>query len=102
EGVRDGRPRSSMTPTPENPPGFVVRTEAQKAAWDNGYRVERGTDGGWLQYGSTTAPGAVWIGGASPHGPWLLSIDHSGVAAEFGAVPTSTAAGPGLATFIFP
>jgi hypothetical protein len=25
---------------PENPPGFVVRTEAQKAAWDNGYRIE--------------------------------------------------------------
>jgi hypothetical protein len=23
---------------PENPPGFVVRTEAQKAAWDNGFR----------------------------------------------------------------
>jgi hypothetical protein len=25
----------------ENPPGFVVRTEARKAAWDNGYRLER-------------------------------------------------------------
>ena len=30
---------------PENPPGFVVRTEAQKAAWDNGYRIERGIEG---------------------------------------------------------
>jgi hypothetical protein len=28
--------------TPENPAGFVVRTEAQKAAWDNGFRLERG------------------------------------------------------------
>ena len=26
---------------PEDPPGFVVRTEAQKAAWDNGFRLER-------------------------------------------------------------
>jgi hypothetical protein len=26
----------------EDPPGFVVRTEAQKAASDNGYRHERG------------------------------------------------------------
>ena len=26
-------------------PGFVVRTEAQKAAWDNGYRIERGIEG---------------------------------------------------------
>ena len=40
-----------------NPPGFVVRTEAQKAAWDNRYRLERGTQGGWLRYASTTAPG---------------------------------------------
>ena len=30
---------------PESPPGFVVRTEAQKAAWDNGYRLERGVEG---------------------------------------------------------
>ena len=36
----------------ENPPGFVVRTEAQKAAWDNGYRLERGIEGGWLRYAS--------------------------------------------------
>jgi hypothetical protein len=35
---------------PENPPGFVVRTEAQKAAFDNGFRLERGVDGGWLGY----------------------------------------------------
>ena len=70
--------------TLENPPGFVVRTEAQKATWDNGYRLKRGIEGGWLHYGSTTAPGSVWIAGASPRGPWLLSIDHSGVVAEIG------------------
>jgi len=85
---------------PENPPGFVVRTEAQKAAWDNGYRLERGAEAGWLRYASTTAPGAVWIAGASPHGPWLLSIDHSGVAAEIGALSASPVAGPGLVTFL--
>ena len=38
----------------EDPPGFVVRTEAQKAAWDNGYRLEHGVEGGWLHYASTT------------------------------------------------
>jgi hypothetical protein len=84
---------------PEDPPGFVVRTEAQKAAWDNGYRLERGVEGGWLHYASTTAPGAVWIGGASPQGPWLLSIDHSGVAAEIGPLPASPVNSPGLGTF---
>jgi hypothetical protein len=85
---------------PEDPPGFVVRTEAQKAAWDNGYRIERGRAGGWLHYASTTARGAVWIAGASPRGPWLLSIEHSGVAAEISALPVSPVVGPGLATFL--
>lgn len=84
----------------ENPPGFVVRTEAQKAAWDNGYRLEGGVDEGWLRYNSTTAPGVVWIAGSSSNGPWLLSIDHSGVAAEIGSLPVSPVVGPGLATFL--
>jgi hypothetical protein len=86
---------------PENPPSFVVRTEAQKAAWDNGYRLERGVEGGWLCYGSSTAPGSIWIAGATSHGPWLLSIDHSGVAAEIGAPSVSPVSGPSLVTFVF-
>jgi hypothetical protein len=85
---------------PENPPGFVVRTEAQKAAWDNGYRLERGIDNGWLHYASTTAPGPIWIAGVSEVGPWLLSLDHSGVAAEIGALPVSPETRPGQATFV--
>jgi hypothetical protein len=83
----------------ENPPSFVVRTEAQKAAWDNGYRLERGVEGGWLRYGSTTAPGSIWIASVSGYGPWLLSLDHSGVAAEIAGLPLSAESGPGLATF---
>jgi hypothetical protein len=86
---------------PETPPGFVVRTEAQKAAWDNGFRLERGVQGGWLHYDSTTAPGTVWIAGASQRGPWLLSINHPGVVAEIGIMPASPVPGPGTATFIF-
>lgn len=85
----------------ENPPGFVVRTEAQKAAWDNGFRLDRGVQGGWLHYASTTAPGSVWVAGASQRGPWLLSIDHPGVVAEIGAAEASTVPGPGTATFIY-
>jgi hypothetical protein len=87
---------------PEDPPGFVVRTEAQNAAWDNGFRVERGIEsGGWLRYGSTTARGKIWIAGVSPRGPWLLSIDHPGVAAELATLQSSPLSGPGLATFNF-
>jgi HNH endonuclease len=85
----------------ENPAGFVVRTEAQKAAWDNGYRIERGNESGWLHYTSTTAPGSIWIAGSPAHGPWFLSIAHSGVAAEIGAASASPLAGPGVATFQF-
>jgi len=52
---------------PQDPPGFIVRTEAQKAAWDNGFRVERGIEaGGWLRYASTTAKGEIWLAGVSP------------------------------------
>jgi hypothetical protein len=87
---------------PEDPPGFVVRTEAQKAAWDNGFRLERGVEsGGWLRYASTIAHGEIWIGGAPPRGPWLLSIDHPGVAAELATLPPSPVPGPGLATLGF-
>jgi HNH endonuclease len=87
---------------PEDPPGFVVRTEAQKAAWDNGFRLERKVErGGWLRYGSTTAPSEIWVAGMSPHGPWLLSIDHPGVAAELATLLPSPLPGPGLATFVF-
>jgi HNH endonuclease len=90
-----------MAITPENPPGFVVRTEAQKAAWENGYRLERGINGGWLRYASTTAPGTIWIAGESGKGHWLLSLDHPGVASEIGAPPVSAMPGPGLATYAF-
>jgi len=87
---------------PEDPPGFVVRTEAQKAAWDNGFRLERGVEsGGWLHYDSTTARGEIWIAGVPPRGPWLLSIDHPGVATELATLPSSPIPGPGLATFGF-
>jgi hypothetical protein len=48
------------------------------------------------------AAGAIWIAGCSGHGPWLLSIAHSGVAAEIGSASVSPVAGPGVATLVFP
>jgi hypothetical protein len=80
---------------PEDPSGFVVRTEAQEAAWDNGFRIERGVEnGGWLRYALTTARGEIWIAGVPPRDPWLLSIDHPGVAAELATLPASPLPGP--------
>ncbi|MFD2233202.1 HNH endonuclease [Phaeospirillum tilakii] len=89
--------------TPENPPGFVVRTEAQKAAFDNGFRLERGITGGWLGFASTTVQGDIWIAGISKHGPWLLALEHTGVIAEL--TDLSRAVGvpsPGAAAFLLP
>jgi hypothetical protein len=86
--------------TPEFPPGFVVRMEAQKAASDNGFRLEKEIASGWMRFGSTTVHGEIWIGGGSPHGPWFLSVSHPGVAAELGA-STPDVDGPGVGHFIF-
>ena len=86
---------------PEDPPSFVVRTEAQKAAADNGFRLSRGVEGGWLRFGSTTAQGDVWIAGVSPTGPWLLALDRAEVAAEIGGAATALATGPSVAMFVF-
>ncbi|GAA5264600.1 hypothetical protein ACOSOMT5_P1025 [Acidiphilium sp. MT5] len=86
---------------PEDPPSFIIRTEAQKAAADNGFRLPRGGENGWLRFGSTTAQGDVWIAGASPTGPWLLALDRAEVAAEIGAAETALATGPGAAIFVF-
>lgn len=85
----------------ENPPGFIVRTETQKAASNNGFRIERGVDNGWLCFASTTAQVTIWIARASKDGPWLLSVDHPEVSAEFGLSPASDSLGPGVATFAF-
>jgi hypothetical protein len=45
--------------------------------------------------------GDTWIAGLPPRGPWFLSIDHPGVAAELATLPPSSVVGPGLTTFRF-
>jgi hypothetical protein len=85
---------------PEEPPGFIVRTEARKAAAANGFRVEQGVERGWLRFGSTTARLTVWIAGASPHGPWLLAIDRPEVAGEYGALPQGAVSALGLDSYV--
>jgi hypothetical protein len=84
----------------EDPPGFVVRTELQKAAFENGFRLERGIQSGWLRYSSTTVAGDIWLAGASMIGPWLLSIGQHEIAAEM-KLESRRDDGPGSATFVF-
>ena len=83
----------------ENPPGFVVREEAHKAAYENGFRIGLGTRDGWLGYRSTTARGDIWIGRDAGEGPWLLSVTHAAVAAELALQPAEGVSGPGLASY---
>ena len=85
---------------PEDPPGFVVRTELQKAAFENGFRLEHGIQSGWVRYGSTTVAGDIWLAGASMVGPWLLSIGQQEIAAEM-KLESRRDDGPGSATFVF-
>lgn len=90
---------SSHLAPPEDPPGFIVSTEAQKAAFARGYRLERGAGGPWLRYASTSVPGEVWLAGCPPAGPWWLAVSHPGVAAELG--PAAALPGPGAARFTY-
>ena len=85
----------------EHPPGFTTRIEATKAAADNGYRVIGEIGQGWMGFASTSAPGNLFIARLLA-GPWLLSVEHTGVAQElrqtFG--PTNLP-GPGVYTCLF-
>lgn len=85
----------------ENPPGFVVREEAHKAAYENGFRIECGAHDGWIGYRSATACGEIWIARVTLKGDWLLSISHAGVAPEFGLPPIPDILNPGFATYEF-
>jgi hypothetical protein len=85
----------------ENPPGFVVREEAHKAAYENGFRISLGAQDAWIGYRSTTARGEIWFARAIGQGNWLLSITHAGVAAELDMPVAGAIAGPGFAKYSF-
>lgn len=85
----------------ENPPGFVVREEAHKAAYENGFRIALGVQDAWIGYRSTTARGEIWFARVVGQGVWLLSITHAGVAAELDMPVAGAIAGPGFAKYSF-
>lgn len=72
---------------------FIVRTELQKAAFENGFRVERPDQGAWLCFASTTALGEILLCGESQTGPWRLAIAHAGAGQELGWETTSSGSG---------
>lgn len=83
----------------ESPQSWIVRTELEKAAYDNGWRIPHEENDGWLIRESATAPGEVALAGCGQSGPWALSINHRGVAAELGQ-PHEGLTGPGIASYV--
>ena len=84
----------------EVPQSFVVSSECEKAAWQNGFRRPFGGPPGWAGFASTTVPGAIHLAAAGPQGPWYLALDHAGVI-EALALPVADMPGPGLARYAF-
>ena len=68
---------------------IAIETEATKAAFQNGYQRRLGWQNGWGQFASTTIPGTIFVGAASPSGPYLLSQNQPGAALQ--TLPTLTA-----------
>ena len=84
----------------ENPQSFVVASECEKAAWQNGYRRAFGEADGWALFESTTAKGTVWFAAARHEGPWFLALDHLGIVEELN-LPKADVPGPGFVRYAF-
>lgn len=80
---------------------FLIQSECKKAAWQHGYRIEKGETDAWLAFDSTTAQGTLWLTAESEKGPWFLALNHAGVIQEL-ALPCCDHAGPGLVRYAFP
>ena len=67
-----------------------LRSELREAAWNHGYRSERGEADGWLYFASDiNVPGEVGLAVAEDGSAWFLAIEHAGVASELGSVPAT-------------
>ncbi|MCF4127898.1 HNH endonuclease [Methylobacterium sp. SyP6R] len=91
----------SSVELPDDPPGFLVRTELDKAAAANGFRLPGRPEGSWRAYRSTTARGRIWLAGRAPRGPWWLAVDHPGVAGDLASLPHAEVGAPARAFVLF-
>lgn len=84
------------------PQSFVVREECEKATWQNGFRRKLGEEDGWAAFGSTTAPGTIYLAAAGSQGPWFMALDHAGVIEELDLQAAQLPGpGPGIARYAF-
>jgi len=81
---------------------FAARSELVEAAWNHGYRAERGEADGWLFFASAEGvPGEIALAVADSESAWFLSVEHLGVAAELNSPRAAPPAGNGCAAFCF-
>ena len=65
-----------------------LRSELVEAAWNHGYRSERGEADGWLYFTSDIGvPGEIGLAVSTEGIAWFLAVEHAGVAAELAAEP---------------
>ena len=72
----------------QRPPTLGLRSELIEAAWNHGYRSERGEADGWLYFASDIGvPGEIGLAVAAEGAAWFLAVEHAGVAVELAAEP---------------
>jgi len=76
-----------------------VRSEAEAAAYEHGYRGDRGERDGWLEYTSRIVPGNIWITARAAEGPYYVAVEHAPVVAELAAEAIART-GPGVARYL--
>ncbi|MDO8984352.1 HNH endonuclease [Cypionkella sp.] len=84
--------------TPQNPPGFLIETEANKAAYRMGWRIPAVIQGAWLPYTSHTIPGTLYLAAVHPEGPWIAALSDPTQL----PVPPSDIPGPGTVRLVIP
>lgn len=71
---------------------FVITTELEKAAFENGYRIAEPVSGSAsLKFSSASVPGHIELSAASEAGPWLLRYNHPPVIRELGQAELQSA-----------
>lgn len=84
--------------TPQNPPGSLIETEANQAAYRMGWRIPGAPQGAWLPYTSHTIPGTLYLAAVHPAGPWIAALSDPTQL----PVPPSDLEGPGTVRLIIP
>ena len=83
-------------------PGLALLSELKEAAFNHGYRLDRGEADGWFYFTSdVNVPGEVGLAVAQSGDTWYLAVEHPGVAAELVASTATPVPAGKIAAFGF-